>query len=281
MKEIPLGMGIRFFGDFLLAAVVVFTAYLCAVMIRRIRAVVLADVYKKVFRIELCFCAALLLFALDIRFGLFTRAVPPPLRGAGRVARAAVRACSALVLFLFGYIAVCGLISDSAGEKFAVVLGMALENGEPGGDLLLRVRTAENLAKSDPEVTLILTGGNPDSAGRTEAAVMRDLLTARGVSGERIVPEDRSSDTVANFRNSARLCAPDDPVVVVTSNYHMNRAVRLAKKAGFTRIRRLPAPARALTYPANVMWEVVMEIHDFSERIKQTIRGGTEHAEQP
>ena len=281
MNEIPLGMGCRFFGDFLLAAIVLFTVYLSAVMIRRIRAVVLADIYKKVLRIELCLCAALLLFALDIRFGLFTRAVPQPLRGAGRIVRAAVRACSALVLFLIGHVAVGGLISDSADEKYAIVLGMALENGEPNGDLLLRVRTAENLAKSDPKITLILTGGNPDSAGRTEAAVMRDLLTARGVPGERIVLEDRSSDTVANFRNSARFCAPNDPVVIVTSDYHMNRAVRLAKKAGFTRIRRLPAPARAVTYPANVMWEVVMEIHDFSEHITQTIRGGTEHAEQP
>ena len=279
MNEIPVGTVCRFLGDFYLTAVILFTAYLSAVMIRRIRAVVLADIYKRVFRVELCLCAALLVSALDVRFGLLTRAVPLPLRFLGRLIRAAVRAGSVLILLLAGHTAAGGLVSDSAGEKYAVVLGMALENGEPNRDLLLRAGTAEDLAKSDPDVTLILTGGNPVSEGRTEAAVMRELLTAGGVPAERIVPEDRSADTVANFRNCARLCSPDEPVVIITSNYHMNRAVRLAKKAGFTRIRRMPAPACAAYYPANLMWEVVMEIHDFSGRIKQTIRGGTEHAE--
>ena len=257
MNEIPVGTVCRFLGDFYLTAVILFTAYLSAVMIRRIRAVVLADIYKRVFRVELCLCAALLVSALDVRFGLLTRAVPLPLRFLGRLIRAAVRAGSVLILLLAGHTSAGGLVSDSAGEKYAVVLGMALENGEPNRDLLLRAGTAEGLAKSDPDVTLILTGGNPVSEGRTEAAVMRELLTAGGVPAERIVPEDRSADTVANFRN----------------------AVRLAKKAGFTRIRRMPAPACAAYYPVNLMWEVVMEIHDFSGCIKQTIRGGTEHAE--
>ena len=269
MNEIPVGTVCRFLGDFYLTAVILFTAYLSAVMIRRIRAVVLADIYKKVFRVELCLCAALLVSALDVRFGLLTRAVPLPLRFLGRLIRAAVRAGSVLILLLAGHTAAGGLVSDSAGEKY----------GEPNRDLLLRAGTAEDLARSDPDVTLILTGGNPVSEGRTEAAVMRELLTAGGVPAERIVPEDRSADTVANFRNCARLCSPDEPIVIITSNYHMNRAVRLAKKAGFTRIRRMPAPACAAYYPANLMWEVVMEIHDFSGRIKQTIRGGTEHAE--
>ncbi len=279
MNEIPVGTVCRFLEDFFLTAVVLFTAYLSAVMIRRIRAVALADIYKRVFRVELCLCAALLVSALDIRFGLFSRAVPLPLYSLGRFISAAVRAGSVLVLLLAGHVAAGGLISDPAGERYAVVPGMALENGEPNRDLLLRVSTAEDLARSDPDVTLILTGGNPGSAGRTEAAVMRELLTAGGVPAERIVLEDRSADTAANFRNCARLCPPDEPVVIITSNYHMNRAVRLAKKAGFKRIRRMPAPACAAYYPANLMWEVVMEIHDFSGRIKQTIRGGTEHAE--
>ena len=279
MREIPEGMVCRFFGYFLPAAVIVFTVYLSAVMIRRIRAVVLSDIYKKVLRFELCLCAVLLLFALDVRFDFFTRTVPLPLWWLGRIARAAVRAGSALVLFLIVHIAVGGLVTDAAGGKYAIVPGSALENGEPSRDLLLRIRTAEDLMKSAPSVTVILTGGNPDPAGRTEAAVMRDLLTADGVPAERIVTEDRSSDTAANFRNSAGLCSNDEPVVIITSNYHMNRAVRMARKAGFTRILRRPAPARALYYPANVMWEVIMEIHDFCGRIKKTIRGGTEHAE--
>jgi len=49
--------------------------------------------------------------------------------------------------------------------------------------------------------------------------------------------------------------------MLVSSNYHMSRAVRLAETAGFTHVIRLPAPSAAAPYGANVMWEVVMEIN--------------------
>ena len=92
---------------------------------------------------------------------------------------------------------------------------------------------------------------------------MRDILTGKGFPEERLVIEDKAQDTKENFRNAAKLIDPDEPVIVVSSNYHMGRAVKLAKEAGFTDVKRLPALSDPVQFGANVMWEVILEINDY------------------
>ena len=258
----------RIVGDLLLTLVILFTVDLSAVMIYRIRTVVLSGIYRRFFKDELILCGVLLVFALDVRFGLFGRARSHPFRVIARIARITVCAASLLVLVLMGRVVGGGMIENADGARNVIVLGMALENGQPNRDLILRVETAGNYAKKDPEVMLILTGGNPDKSGRTEAAVMRELLLADGVPDSRMILEDQASNTLQNFRNSASLADPDEPVAIVSSNYHMNRAVKLAREAGFTQIRRLPAQSQARYYAANMMWEVMMEINSITSSLK-------------
>ena len=115
-----------------------------------------------------------------------------------------------------------------------------------------------------PEARLILTGGNADESGRTEAAVMRDILAERGVTSERMILEDQAKSTKDNFRNTAQIIDPDQPVVLISSNYHMERAAQTAKSAGFSKILRLPARSSFLCYGANVMYEVVLELNELT-----------------
>ena len=56
------------------------------------------------------------------------------------------------------------------------------------------------------------------------------------------------------------LIGTDEPVVIVTSNYHMDRAVQTAENAGFSNILRLPAPSSVITFGPNMMAEVVAEL---------------------
>lgn len=104
--------------------------------------------------------------------------------------------------------------------------------------------------------------GNPDESGRTEAFVMQELLTERGVPAERMIPEDQAASTRENFRNTAQLIDPSRPVVFISSDCHRDRAVSMAKEAGFTQVMRLPAPSDPIRYGANVMWEVILEINE-------------------
>ena len=89
----------RIIGDILLVVAVLLTADVLFVMPARIRAVVLKADYRKVFVYELILCAALLVFALDVRFSLFTRWKPAVLKAAGWGLRGAVALFSAGILF--------------------------------------------------------------------------------------------------------------------------------------------------------------------------------------
>ena len=249
-------------GSILVILAAGFTVCLSAVMVRRIRAVALKDTYARAFRCELIACAVFLLLALDVRFGIFTIGVPGALRAAGWILRAAVILAAAVFLTFIGRITVGGLIRTAAPARNAIVLGLALENGRPANDLIARLDAAEAYARENPDAALILTGGNPDSAGRTEAAVMREILLERGIAEERMILEDQAETTRENFRNTARMVDPREPIVLISSDYHMDRAVQAAKRAGFARVLRLPAPSSFIAFGANVMWEAIMEVNE-------------------
>lgn len=246
-------------GAILIALSAAFTVHLCAVMARRIRAVVLKANYVKIFRCELMVCAALLLFSLDVRFGLLTKA---PLGALGWVLRAPLALAVCAVLFLAGRIAAGGLLRPAQAAKSGVVLGLALENGRPTADLLSRLDTARRYLDAHPDAALILTGGNPDASGRTEADAMRDHLLAQGVPPRRLRLESRAETTRDNFLNIAQMTDPAAPLALITSDYHMHRALRTARSAGFTAVQPLPAPSPARYFGVNVLWEVILEIHD-------------------
>ena len=77
----------RIIGDILLILVVLLTADVCFVMPDRISAVVRKADYRDIFMYEIILCAGLLLFALDVRFNLFTRWKPVILRAIGWMLR--------------------------------------------------------------------------------------------------------------------------------------------------------------------------------------------------
>ena len=248
----------RILGDLLILFGVLFTIYLTVIMTRRIRAVVRKDTYREVFRYELIACAVFLVFALDLRFDWLAG------RRLGTLVRGLFMAGGAVLVFFLGKVIAGGLPRTEAAAKNVLVLGLGLENGKPTYDLLSRLDTAERYLRDHPEATLVLTGGNPDVSGRTEAAVMRDLLVERGVARERLRLEDRAETTKDNFRNAAKMINPDEPTVLITSNYHMDRAAQTARAAGFTHILRLPAPSSPVTYGANILWEAAMELNEWT-----------------
>ena len=255
------GTARRVIGDVLLVLIAGFTVYLSVIMIHRINTVVLANVYKNIFWRELVICGLFLLLALDIRFNLFTGFRARPLRIVGWVVRGCLIVAAAAVLFIGGRIIFSGMIGNAGDTDRVLVLGMALEDGQPTEDLRLRLKTAKEYAEEHPNAVLVLTGGNPDESGRTEAAVMKELLTEQGFPEERMVLEDKAFDTRTNFKNVAEMVDPAEPVAVVSSNYHMYRAAKTAESAGFTDVRRLPAPSDPLRYGVNVMWEIVSEVN--------------------
>lgn len=121
--------------------------------------------------------------------------------------------------------------------EFAAILllGVVLgENDQPTDELRARVQTAACAYRElDGRAPIMPCGGYTRGHQRTEAEVMTELLLAEGVPQEAIRPESASRTTVENFRNARALLGGGAPwVLVVTSDYHVRRSVRTARRAG-------------------------------------------------
>jgi uncharacterized SAM-binding protein YcdF (DUF218 family) len=83
---------------------------------------------------------------------------------------------------------------------------------------------------------IIVSGGSlPSQAGQptSEAEAMRRFLTDLGVPFDAIVSEGDSLNTIQNIRN-VRQMVGDQRVALVTSGYHMPRAMELARRGGLS-----------------------------------------------
>ena len=248
-------------GDVCMALAAGYTFYIIGTMLRRTRRIVARAGYLRVFRYELLVCLAFLALAADLRFDLAGRTPPGAWRALAMFLRAAMIIFDAFILLVAARVQAFGRKADEGPADCAVVLGAALEDGRPTRELIARVDAAAAWASARPEAVLIVTGGNPAPGSPSEAEVMRDLLVRRGVAGERVRLEDRSTDTRENFLNVARMVDPARPMAVVTSGCHMLRAAGLARGAGFARVLRVPARDDPARLPANVLWEVICVVN--------------------
>ncbi len=103
-----------------------------------------------------------------------------------------------------------------------------------------RLTEAAILARRYPSARIVYSGGSNSLLGRpsSEAEDARRLLVAMGVDSQRVTLETRSRNTDENARFTAALVHPESGQtwLVVTSAYHMPRAMGLFRKAGFAAV---------------------------------------------
>jgi uncharacterized SAM-binding protein YcdF (DUF218 family) len=75
------------------------------------------------------------------------------------------------------------------------------------------------------DCNLIVSGGDPQHHGASEAQTYARTLMALGVPQSALVLEDRSRNTWQNAQFSTALIAPDRQIVVVTSGLHLKRSL--------------------------------------------------------
>lgn len=134
-----------------------------------------------------------------------------------------------------------------------VVLGAQVYSAERMGQSLTdRVDRAAEYLLENPGSHCIVTGGQGGNEPCPEALTAKNALVRRGVEAERIYMEDKSRNTRQNLafaREIAEEKGLEGPVVVVTQDFHMYRALRLAETAGF-QARGLPARTDPVIFPS-------------------------------
>lgn len=134
-----------------------------------------------------------------------------------------------------------------------IVLGSQVQNGQPSPALASRLDTAVPLAQTFPSAKIVVTGGLGYQQSETEASVMgRYLQNVHHIEQQRIILEDKSTSTELNLKNSLPLLAvyhitPQQPIAIVTNDFHSLRAKKIAKKIGYQQIISISAPTPLLT----------------------------------
>ena len=125
------------------------------------------------------------------------------------------------------------------GQDFLLVLGCGLKkDGTPTPLLKGRLDLAlafdrRQVRETGREVLFVVSGGQGPDEVCPEAVSMRNYLMEQGIAEERILSEDKSSDTAENMRFSKLLIdeiKPDARVAFFTTNYHVFRAGLKARR---------------------------------------------------
>lgn len=122
-------------------------------------------------------------------------------------------------------------------EAVAIVLGAGLDGDKVSAQLAYRLDKAVEYAEKNPNALIVVSGGQGKDEAVSEASAMKDYLVDNGVSVERIICEDRSTSTYTNLINTKEILDErldgEYDVVLITSNFHMYRAKKLASAVGF------------------------------------------------
>lgn len=150
------------------------------------------------------------------------------------------------------------------GADYVIVLGAQWKDGYPSYVLQQRLDAAVIYLKENPDTIVIVSGGQGSNEPISEAEGMAGYLQDAGIESDRIVLEDQSTSTSENLEFSAKyLDREGDRVVIVTSNFHVYRAVKIAQKKGYVRAEGLAAESHTAMLPNNLLREFLGVTKDF------------------
>ena len=166
-------------------------------------------------------------------------------------------AVAVIVLVTFGgMIATEFTASGNQNLDYIIVLGAQVREDGPSVVLRYRLDAAIEYLNKNPNTMCIVSGGKGANEPFSEAEGMAEYLLKNGIEKSRIILEDTSTNTVENIRNSKILMDLSyQNVGIVTNNFHVFRAVQIAKAQGLKGVCGIAADSNPLYLPNNVLRE--------------------------
>ena len=135
--------------------------------------------------------------------------------------------------------AIVAKYEPETNKDYLIVLGCGIKkDGTPTPLLRRRMDRAidfyqKQKSETGKELTFITSGGQGPNEIVSESAAMKQYLMAQGIPEERIIEENRSTDTYENMKNSKQIItdiAPEARIAFSTTNYHVFRSGLLARR---------------------------------------------------
>jgi uncharacterized SAM-binding protein YcdF (DUF218 family) len=144
-----------------------------------------------------------------------------------------------------------------------------------GGD---RFAAGISLARQFPYAQLLFTGGSGalrDIAGVavSEASIAERFFLDQGIDPDRLLLEGRSRNTAENAGLSLALADPgaDETWVLVTSAFHMPRAMRSFEAAGWSGIVAWPVDYRTSRFVDGISWDLTHNLQVLNTAIREQV----------
>lgn len=116
---------------------------------------------------------------------------------------------------------------------YIVVLGCGIMGDRVTPLLAARIERGIELLHQNPDAMLIMSGGQGPGESIPESQAMAAYAFDRGVPPEKVILEQKSISTEENLLFSRGLMDKENPrIIIVTTAYHVFRALILAKQQG-------------------------------------------------
>ncbi len=151
---------------------------------------------------------------------------------------------------------------------YLIVLGAKVNGTKPSLILEYRIAKAAEYMKAYPMTKAIVSGGQGHDEGISEAEAMCNGLVAAGIARDRVLLEDESTSTKENLDFSKKIMMEDggdceySHIIVVTTDFHVLRAVGIARKAGYQNVEGLAAKSVWYLVPTNYVREFLAVMKD-------------------
>lgn len=116
-----------------------------------------------------------------------------------------------------------------------VVLGCKVNGERPSRMLRRRLDAACDALNENADTLCIVSGGKGSNEKISEAQAMKTYLIDKGVDGDRIIMEDKSTSTYENIKFSLDILddlGMNHDMTIVTDGFHQYRASLIAKAQG-------------------------------------------------
>ncbi|WP_438654326.1 YdcF family protein [Romboutsia sp.] len=129
-------------------------------------------------------------------------------------------------------------------SDYMIILGAAVQNNSVSLTLKGRLDAALTyLDKTNDDLYIVVSGGKGSGENISEALAMKNYLLENGIAKDKILMENKSTNTYENFKYSKDLIEShsnknlkDLKIKVVTTDFHSCRSSLLAKRTGYKNV---------------------------------------------
>jgi uncharacterized SAM-binding protein YcdF (DUF218 family) len=185
--------------------------------------------------------------------------------------KTAIKIC--FFIGLASFVVIEGVIIGAAVSKhrektdYLVILGAGVRGEIPSTALYQRLYTSLEYIEMNPNVKIVVSGGQGPGETITEAEAMKRFLIKNGVAKEQIIKEEKSTNTLENMKFTKVILEGVEKnenieVTIVTNNFHMFRAKFLAQRQGL-KAYGYPSPLHPMLVPTYFVREYLAVINSF------------------